>query len=173
MVFLVRAYNELWSRVEFQIDIHSKQCRLTCQLMCVISSYLSLSCWCQAGVMIVVWQTPGNIETRGHLVIVGWGHCLTAWRHIDNTSTFETNNLPPLHNSPPQLDTLPPQWEGGQLASSGNEVFVVFSLTRIWSTGRPSGTPCTTSRAVGRDTGSEHHQVTTSPESFTRYLKYD
>ena len=149
---------------EWVSNRYSRQCRLTCQL-CVLSSYPSLSCWCQAGVMIVVWQTPGNTGTRGHLVIVGTlPDCLETYRqykHIWNKQLA----------SPPQLGTLPPQSEGGQLTSSGNEVFVVFSLTRIWSTGRPSGTPCTTSRPVGRDTGSEHHQVTT--DSFTRYLKYD
>ena len=121
-----------------------------------------VSCWCHDIVMIVVWQTPGNTGTRGHLVIAGrLPDCLETYRqykHIWNKQLA----------SPPQLGTLPPQSEGGQLASSGNEVFVVFSLTRIWSTGRPSGTPCTTSRpvAVGRDTGSEHHQVTTLADSY-------
>ena len=133
--------------MNFQIDIVGN---VGWHASCV--SYLPIY-HCHAGVMIVVWRTPGNIETRGHLVIVGTlPDCLETYRqykHIWNKQLA----------SPPQLGTLPPQSEGGQLASSGNEVFVVFSLTRIWSTGRPSGTPCTTSRPVGRDTGSEHHQV--------------
>ena len=106
------AYNELSNR-------YSRQCRLTCQL-CVLSSYLSLSCLCHAGVMIVVWRTPGNIETRGHLVIVGTLPD-SPWRHIDNTSTFETNNLPPLLNSTSARHFTPAMggWTARQLRQWG------------------------------------------------------
>ena len=154
------AYNELSNR-------YSRQCRLTWQL-CVLSSYLSLSCLCHAGVMIVVWQTPGNTGTRGHLVIVGTLPDCLAWRHIDNTSTFETNNLPPLHNS-----ALYPR---NRRVDSSPAQAMRFLLFSVWRGSDPPGAQVAHhARQADQWAGTRARSTTRSPhrQIVTSYLKYD
>ena len=164
LVFFMLAYNELSNR-------YSRQCRLTCQL-CVLSSYLSLSCWCHAGVMIVVWQTPGNTGTRGHLVIVGGD---TAWLCLETYRQYKHIWNKQLA-SPPQLHLTSALYPRNRRVASSPAQAMRFLLFSVWRGSDPPGAQVAHhARQADQWAGTRARSTTRSPhrQIVTSYLKYD
>ena len=120
-----------------------------------------VSGWCQAGVMIVVWQTPGNTGTRGHLVIAGTlPDCLETYRQYKHIWNKQLASPPQLHLT----SALYPRNRRVAMASSPAQA-MRFLLFSVWRGSDPPGAQVAHhARQADQWAGTRARSTTRSPQ---------